>query len=300
LNAPPNDAGNDSKKRSRRVAIYALVLLLAANGTAVPAAAQEARWLISFETLSSLSPAPPNIGDRPYGERAAVTREAVEIVLPSVLTWAGRVSPLTDRLEGPAITPGGYRLKTSPSVQLVLRSTVDEATRLGAALGFVFRQWAVMISNADARRILGDRRRHVGLVRIEIAGRPIDADLAHRFFLHAAATDKGLGLGYTSFGSALLYLNIRDATGTPFSGMNDLGFTERLKAAAASFTLDSLRVLPPIDVDAWFVENDWAKAPNGNQYARLFGDDLQKAQAKLLQGRADALLRDAARRYGWR
>lgn len=292
--------GLHTHTRRRTICAVALLSLSVAMCIAASAPAQEARWLISFETLSSLPPTPPNIGDRPYNERAAATQEAVDTVLPTILAWAGRNARPGYRTEGPALTPGGYQLKTSPSVQLVLRAGAADATRLGAAVGFVFRQWAVMVSNADGETALGNRRRHVGLVRLERADRPIDADFAQAFFAHAAGVDKGLGLGYTSIGKTLLYLNIRDASGKPVGGLNDLAFAERLKTAADSFTRGTLRAAPPIVVDAWFVENDWAKMPNGDHYARLIGSDLDKAQVKLLQARADALIKDIARRYGWR
>ncbi|MGE4013280.1 MAG: hypothetical protein AB7G15_14205, partial [Alphaproteobacteria bacterium] len=253
---------------------------------------------ITIETNSAQPPAPPGWADRSYSERAEITRDAVETVLPAVLAWVGRDDRFAGRFEGPLVTPGGYRSKTSPSVQLVLRAAPGDASHVGAVLGFVFRQWAVMVSNADVRHVLADARRSAALVRIDRIDGRLDADLAHAFFLHAGQTAPGLALGYTSFGNQLLYLNLRDAAGNPHSQLNDLAFAERLKVAAERFSRGALRVSPPVVVDAWFVENDWAAAPTGSQYLALIGAEAAQAQARLLQARADAFARDAARRRG--
>src|SRR6185503_8216374 len=119
---------------------------------------------------------------------------------------------------------------------------------------------------------------------------------------HAAEIHKGLGGGYTAFGDEMIFLNVRDEAGKPYSELDDRAFAKGLRQAAASFKGGSARVARVGHARAKFVGNSWRQKPNGEDYVALLGgaSDPAVARLKQVQDRHTAMLMDAAERWGWK
>lgn len=146
-------------------------------------------------------------------------------VVPGVLQAVGSGGAATRT----QIVPGGYRLNTDPSLVTAF-AVADEAQALlfAAAIGYVLRQDSVLVFAADPR---GDSL----TVRVRLAEACLTPQAAQRFFRHAAAVAAGLGGGYTAFGCEMWFVNLRDGTGAPYSGLDDARFAAALAQAAARF-----------------------------------------------------------------
>jgi hypothetical protein len=227
-----------------------------------------------------------------YADRAAFTAKIRDELLPDILR-AVDIDPAKVRTE---LTPGGYLLRTNASLQSRVAIDDRRADRLAAALGYVFRQSSVLVSD------LHDRRGGTGYGVVRFAGGPITAGKAHAFFEHAARQNKGLGGGYTAFGSEMIFLNVRDGAGKPYSELEDRAFAAALKRAAASFKEGPARLAHAGYARARFVGNSWREKPNGEDYVAKLGGSADPAVARLdrLKERHTALIMDAADRYGWK
>jgi hypothetical protein len=253
------------------------------------AAAQEADRLLSYEAIPSVQVA-LNLDAATWDQREAVTRAALETIAPKVFEAAG-VDPASIATD---LTPGGYLLKTNASLQA--RAPVDEATatRLAAALGYVFRQWSVLITSFEEEE--GD----TAYVTVAFPEGALTAALAQSFFESAAAVDPGLGGGYTAFGDDMLFLNMRDADGAPYSELEDIAFAARLGQAAGAFPHASAQVADAGRAGARFVENDWDASPGGEDYARTLDDPALVAKLDALRAEHTALVERMGAGFGWR
>lgn len=270
--------------------IFALLLL--AVVWVAPAAAADPEYLLSYEAVPSAQLDLPHIDEAGYAERAALTERVLRDLMPDVMRAVG-IDPERTRT---LLTPGGYLLRTNASLQTRLAGTPDDAARLAAALGYVFRQYSVMVSD------LGTADGGTGYVAVSFAPGRLDAGLAQRFFEAAAALDDGLGGGYTAFGDTLYFLNVRGDDGAPYSGLDDATFARLLGKAAAGFAGEGASVVEVGRADARFVGNDWVERPGGEGYAALLGGPRGDAVTALdrLRDRHTAIVLDAAQHYGWR
>jgi hypothetical protein len=264
--------------------IGAAAMALAAWG----AAAQEADVLLSYEAIPSVQ-VPLNLDAATWDQREAVTRAALETIAPKVFAAVG-VDPAAVETD---LTPGGYLLKTNASLQA--RAPVDPATatRLAAALGYVFRQWSVLVTTFDAAE------GGTAYVSVGFPEGALTAELAQAFFEAAAAVDQGLGGGYTAFGDDMLFLNVRDGEGQPYSGLDDIAFAARLGQAAGAFG-QGARVVDAGRAEARFVENDWEAASDGEDYAATLAAPALVEKLDALRGEHTALVERMGAGFGWR
>jgi hypothetical protein len=253
------------------------------------AAAQEADVLLSYEAIPSVQ-VPLNLDAATYAQREAVTQAALETIAPRVFAAAG-VDPAGVETD---LTPGGYLLKTNASLQA--RAPVDQATatRLAAALGYVFRQWSVLVTTFDAAE------GGTAYVSVGFPEGALTAEVAQAFFEAAAAVDQGLGGGYTAFGDDMLFLNVRDGEGRPYSGLEDIAFAARLGQAAGAFTQPPAQVVDAGRAEARFVENDWDAASDGENYAATLADPALVEKLDGLRAEHTALVERMAAEFGWR
>ncbi|MBM3546302.1 MAG: hypothetical protein FJX54_05080 [Alphaproteobacteria bacterium] len=244
--------------------------------------------LFSYEATSSqlgLS----KLRDAQYADRAAFTAKVKDEILPDILRAVG-VDPAKVRTE---LTPGGYLLRTNASLQS--RVVVDDrqADRLAAALGFVFRQSSVLVSD------LADANGGTGFVVVRFQKGTLTAAKAQDFFVHAADVHKGLGGGYTAFGDDMIFLNVRDGAGKPYSELSDRDFARGLRPAAMSYKGGKAKIARVGQAKAKFVSNSWRQKPNGEDYAAILGQPLV-SRLRPLQERHTAMIMDAAERWGWK
>ncbi len=113
--------------------------------------------------------------------------------------------------------------------------------------------------------------------------------------------DPGLGGGYTAFGDDMIFLNVRDGQGQPYSKLEDAPFEAAMRKAADSFGLAKATVSQNGKARARFVGNNWRNKPAGDDYVAILGtgspllkrlDRLRERQVKLMLTAAD--------RFHWR
>lgn len=273
---------------SRPLASLLLLLFLAVR----PAAASDPALLLSYEAIPSAQVELPRLDRASYAQRAEATAAVLDALVPEILVLMG-VDPGKAETE---MTPGGYLMETNASLQTRVSLPDAGADRLAAALGYVFRQYSVMVSH------LGKPSGDTGYVAVAFRPGVLDAALAHRVFEAAAARDEGLGGGYTVFGDTMYFLNVRDSDGQPYSGLDDAGFAAGLKAVAADFAAEGALVASAGTADARFVGNDWDRQPMGGAYVELLGgrDSPEVRALDRLRERHTALVLKMADRYGWR
>lgn len=263
----------------------AVALVLAAISPA--AWADPSPRLLSYECLPSLPE-----GTAPYATRAAVTRRLAEEVVPAVFDVVGIPA---DRAET-AVVPGGYQRHTNPSLQSGVEIDEAEAERLAAALGYVCRQDAVLVTDFAAASGEPAGAEDTVYVLIGFPAAALTPAVAQAFFDHAATIDPGLGSGYTVLGEAMLFLNLRaNDDGAPWSGLTDDAFTAQLRRAAASFQGPPAHVATVGRAQARLVENDWQTAPLGEAYLGRLGRSGAPIVAELaaLQARRATIERNA-------
>lgn len=255
-----------------------------------PAGAEAPRaQLLSYEAIPSVQ-VTLDLSAATYAQRAALTAAAFADIAPAVIAAAGFDPAAVET----GMTPGGYLLKTNASLQARAMLSDPQATRLAAALGYVFRQWSVLVSELD------EPGGGTAYVTVSFPDGALTPEAAQAFFEHAASVNEGLGGGYTAFGDDMIFLNVRDDAGAPYSGLDDLVFAAALGQAAGSFAGASLSVSAAGEAEARFVGNDWAAAPGGEQYAELLGDPaLVEALGPLRQAHT-ALAEAFGARFGWR
>jgi hypothetical protein len=270
-----------------RAALVLLMLLLPA-----PAARAADRVLLFSYEVTSAQFGFARLGEAAYADRAAVTAEALAEIVPGILAALG-LDPA--RVET-RMTPGGYLGRTNASLQSKAALDPARAEQLAAALGFVFRQSSVLVSD------LKDRAGGTGHVTLSFPRGRLDANLAHRFFTHAAGVHKGLAGGYTAFADDMIFLNVRDDAGRPYSELDDRQFAAALATASASFPGAQPRRAIVGTAGARFIENSWRGKPDGADYVARLGGAEAPVMAPLhaLQERHRALMNRAADRYLWR
>lgn len=261
----------------KRIGIIAALMLWAGAATA-----QQPTVLVSYETtpFDLLGLDGTGIG---YDARAALTTEALDDVVPQILT-AIDVAP--DDVTS-MVMPGGYQLATNASLQSWFDGDPQRVDQFAAALGFVFRQWSVLVTDFTPT---GPGNAAYAVIEFP---QTLSADQAQAFFLHAASVDQGLGGGYTAFDDEMFFLNLGDSTGAPYSGLDDQAFVDQLQRAADTFDGEA-RLASSGRVDARFVENDWQAQPEGQGYLNDFSAD-QVALLILLRQGNDARMQQAAR-----
>jgi len=256
---------------------FVLLCLLA------PAVMAEERptLLFSYEVLNfdihKIDPA-----TMPYERRVELTEVARKSELPEIL---GLLQIAPEKIST-LLMPGGYKLETNASLQSAMDVDNKTADRFAASLGYVFRQWSVLITDF-APEGAGDTA--YGVVTFD---HPIGAAEAASFFRHAASVNPALGEGFTAFDEEMFFLNVTDAQGKPYSGVSDETFLVDLSKAAASFKDAKVEVTGTGRADARFVENDWKASPDGDDYAKVLGMDLMSRLAPL-RARYDAALAQA-------
>lgn len=232
------------------------------------------RILVSYEVVPSAQLETWDNVDpsaAPYEARATLTREVFMSLWPEMVAAVGLDAAAIETQE----VPGGYLLATNPALQSAFARTDTERAaieRFAAAQGYVFRQWDVLITD------FGSNGGNTGYAVVAIA--ELTPARAQAFFVHAAGVDAGLGGGYTAFGDAMLFLNLRDAdSDEPYSGLDDAAFVDALDRAAASFAQADAQVVDAGEraVEAWFISNDWAAAGAGEELAAML--DAQAVQA---------------------
>lgn len=224
-----------------------------------------------------------------YETKASFTAEILDAIVPGVLDAVG-ADPASLEMQ---LTPGGFMLATSPSLQIRGSQDPDDATALAAALGWTCYQWSVLVTNFDEPE--GD----TGFGTVSFAAGALTPTLAQAFFEHAASVDPGLAGGYTAFGDDLIFLNLRDSEGSPYSGVEDDTFIADLESAAQSFADAAVSLSASGEVEAALVENDWTGgAPTGEDYAAALSEAERSALDPL---RADYLsaLQATGAAEGW-
>ena len=218
----------------------------------------------------------------PYKRREALTLTVMHQLVHAVIKATG-IDPTTTQ-HPPA--PGGYKGKVNPSLHCHVTINDDGAEVVAAALGWVFRQESVLV--ADLRdRVQG----RIGYAIVDLGEGPLLADRAEAFFVHGASVATGLDSGFSAFDGDMLYLNLRDVTGRPYSGLEDGPFLTSLQRSASSFGTFA-RLSDTGIADARLVENDWDQAPDGEQYAAKLRN-VDMAQLVELRARHSELVRAA-------
>ncbi len=264
------------------------VWLAATMVAAGSAAAQEQLHLLSYEAIPSAQMT-LDLDGATYAQRAELTAAVRDALSPQIFTAVG-VDPDTIDTD---LTPGGFLLQTNASLQARGAFSEVEAARLAAAIGYVFRQWSVLVSRLD------DLGGDTGYVVVGFAEDALTPELAQGFFEAAAAVHPGLGGGYTAFGDEMIFLNVRDAEHQPFSDLEDMMFAAGLGEAAGRFAEAPARVIGAGYAAAIFVGNDWDAAPGGEDYANALNDPELVAELDALRAVHTALVAEFAVRFGW-
>lgn len=256
-----------------RLAALVAALLVFAGGASAEALRN---WRLSFEVLSSQHAQPPGGRKPSYAEKDALTRAALAEIVPHVWTTLGATAARARS----RVQAGGYGDAVNPAIHSVIQTHEAEARRLAAALGYVFRQYAVIMYDLAAEH---SDLRHV-VVRFPRGS--LTPALATRFFGLARQHLKSDKLGFSGTRSRMIFININ-------TGIPDAAFAEGLAKAAAAWPEPVLKVDPPKPVRAFLIENDWDKAKSGEDYARLLGahDERRAATLAQLQSRHDGRVR---------
>ncbi|MBI1774780.1 MAG: hypothetical protein HYR63_05475 [Proteobacteria bacterium] len=257
-----------------------------------PVAAADPQLLFSYEVTSAVGLELPKLAGATYAERATFAGQVLDSLVPDVLRAVG----LDPRKVETQITPGGYNLKTNASLQSKVALAEADANRLAAALGYVFRQFSVLVSD------LADAGGNTGYVTVSMPKGTMNASLAQAFFLYAAGVDPGLGGGYTAFGDDMIFLNVRDGQGQPYSKLEDEAFAAAMRRAADGFTSAKATVSATGKAKARFVGNSWRNKPGGDDYVALLGGAGTPLVNRLdgLRQRQVTLILAAADRFHWR
>lgn len=202
-----------------------------------------------------------------YAQREAFTVDVRDAMMPDIVAAVG----LTDQMLDTELTPGGFQLVTNPSLQTRLMASDAQVESLAAAIGYVFSQWSVLVTDFTVT----DGGTGFGVV--SFAADSVDPALGQQFFDHAAKVDQGLGGGYFAFSTEVIYLNLRDPAGVPYSGLEDEAFIAALGEAASSFAPYRAELAQSGEAAVIFVENDWNTAAAGEDYLNILdalGDDV--------------------------
>jgi hypothetical protein len=250
------------RSSGRNSGLAALLLLLFALLLGQPALAQT---LLVYQANPASGAGLPSLDGLPYDRLQALTQSVAQqgSAIARAVDFAGDAT-----IE---VVPGGYKLRSDPSIVMRVQAEPRQATLLAAALGYAYRQDSVLVLDmaaADADQFY---------VRVAFPGTPLTGALADAFFHFAAGVDPGLGEGYTAFGQELVFINLRDDAGEPYSKLDDGAFKAALGKAAARFTGAKAVVAGSGKVEARLVGNDWKGLPDGGTYRTLLSPDTLPA-----------------------
>jgi len=230
-----------------------LGLLAAAILAAAPGLAEAPRtWRLAFEVISSQHAQPARKAT--YDEKDGLTRAALAELVPHVWTQLGAVASRARS----RVRAGGYKDEINPAIHSNVVTGEAEARRLAAALGYVFRQWAVLMYDLDAEP--GTHR----YVSVRFPRGALNLERADRFFARARAQLASDKLGFSATGNRLVFINLA-------TGIADDAFFAGLARAGADLPDDAIAVEPAKPARAFLIENDWEKSKDGEDFARLFG-----------------------------
>jgi len=256
-----------------RFAALLAMLLVAAS----PASAEALRnWRLSFEVLSSQHAQPVEGRKATYAETEALTRAVLAEMVPHVWTKLGAVAMRARS----RVLAGGYGDAVNPAVHSDIQTSEAEARRLAAALGYVFRQYAVLVYDLNVERS------ELRQVSARFPRGTVTPALAERYFSLARKQLKSDKLGFSATRSRLIFINLN-------TGIADDAFAAGLARAAAEWPAAGIKIEPPKPVRAYLVENDWEKAKAGEDYVRRLGVVSEPLVAALavLQRRHDDRVR---------
>lgn len=249
--------------------VLALLLILAMTACVAPAepahpsagAGTKYSAVLIYEAIPSVEVDAPALAAAEWNAREALAATLLAEVVPGVLAAVG-----IDAGEArSALTQGGWRGRSSVSLRTHLPADDDQADRAAAALGYVLRQYAVLVLDPEPAPAKG-----VPLVRVGLSKGRFGPALAHAFFAHAGTVADGLATGYTAVDEELWFINVRAADGSPVSGLTDAAFEAALRKAAAGFTEATVRIVGTRMIEARLVSDDWAAPPEAARYrARL-------------------------------
>ena len=176
--------------------------------------------------------------------------------------------------------PGGYGDEVNPAIHSNLQTTEAEARRLAAALGYVFRQYAVLVYDLAAEQS------ELRQVSARFPRGAVTPALAERFFGLARQQLKSDKLGFSATRSRMIFINLN-------TGIADGAFAAGLARAAAEWPEAGIKIEPLKPVRAVLVENDWDKAKGGEEYVRQLGSASERLATALavLQRRHDGRVR---------
>lgn len=238
--------------RNRRwLAPLALVLSLALGHSAL------AQTLLLYQANPAPGSPSPSLDGLDYDALEKLTTQLAgeDKAIAAAVGFTGRLET--------TVVPGGYKLRSDPSLVTAIETRSSQATLLGAAFGYVFRQRSVLVVDLGAAD--GDQF----FVRVQFYEIPLSGGLADAFFRHAAKTHPALGEGYTAFDNSMLFINLRDEGGKPYGGLDDDAFLAALTKAVASFTAARTGIVAKGKIEARFVGNDWQSSPQGGEYRIL-------------------------------
>ncbi|HEY7609422.1 MAG TPA: hypothetical protein VIF14_09335 [Alphaproteobacteria bacterium] len=251
-----------------------LAALLAFAGTASAEALRN--WRLSFEVLSSQHALPAEGRKPSYAEKDALTRAVLAEIVPHVWTTLGATAARARS----RVLAGGYGDDVNPAIHSSIQTSEAEARRLAAALGYVFRQYAVIMYDLAAPQS------EVRQVSARFARGALTPALATRFFGLARRQLKSDKLGFSATRSRMIFINLN-------TGIADDAFAEGLARAAAEWPEAGIKIDPPKPVRALLIKNDWDKAKSGEDYVRLLDPTGERLVAALvvLQRRHDGRVR---------
>ena len=228
--------------------------LLSAVALSAPGRAEAPRtWRLAFEAVSSVHEQPARKAT--YEEKERLTRAALAELVPHVWTQLGAVAARARS----RVRAGGYKDEINPAIHSNVVIREDEARRLAASLGYVFRQWAVLMYDLDAEPAT---HRYVS---VRFPRGTMTVEQADRYFARARAQLANDKLGFSAAGNRLLFINLA-------TGVADDAFAAGLGRAAAELPEAGIKVEPVKPVRAFLIENDWSKSKDGEDYAKLLGD----------------------------
>ncbi|WP_374448419.1 hypothetical protein [Stella sp.] len=259
----------------RRPALAAVLLILAL----LPCPSWA--WTLFFESVPVAGYTLPGLVGAPYVERLALTRASADGVVPQVtasLGLAGKTSTI-------AVGPCGWKLGTQPAMRLEIASDRTAALNLAAALGYVFRQSAVLAADFD------DPAADAVYGVVKLPPGPVDPVLTHRFYMHAAAIDRILDGGYSTVPEGLLFLDL---------GRSDPDrFLASLRRAAETFGEADVKFVRSGKAKAVLVLNNWDTDPEGGAFRHRFPPSLVTLLDQAA-ARNQAIIDRLAERFRWR
>lgn len=195
-----------------------------------------------------------------YAAKAAFTEQIRAAFLDRIVTGMGLGGQITT-----TVRPGGYLLGTNPSFQSTLQGSDDSpCDRFAAAAGFVFEQESVLVW----RFAVGD----VGYGQVGFPDGTLDDKVAQEFFVHAASVNDALRGGYSAVADTMVFINLRDATGKPYSMTDDATLFASLQQAVGSYPAGTAKWIGGGVTNAHLVANTWRTNADGADYLSKLSD----------------------------